>query len=119
MKYIDSKNRPSIIKRIKVSDKITVDLVKTNHLLDRFISRNFNWTHVISLAEKSLGTVLKQWYKRNLRHTQGVLQHKNLNVMFGIHQNEQTNNIDFEITSAMEKTNFFTNNIPDVLVIRK
>lgn len=112
--------RPSVIKTISIDVNkrvLTIDIVKTNHVIDRQLTREFDIDMLVKIVEKALSKVIDR-FAESISGIQGVIQACDDNIMFGLHYNQYTQHIDFEIVSYMNKRNFITNNIKNAIVIK-
>lgn len=113
-------SRLSVIKTISMAvngKMINIDVIKTNHAIDRQLTRGFDVNNLVEVLERALDKVLERYLNR-VTGIRGVIQSNNHNIMFGMHYNNNTRRIDFEIVSYMYKENFITNNIENIEVIK-
>lgn len=111
----DLADRESIVKKLTVKN-FAIDLVKSYHFIDRLAERKLSFNHVIDAMEKASNQALKAWFKRNYAPIEGVVQWRNLNVVFAFYKNEQTKHIDFVIQSARVSNDFHVNYPSDVVI---
>lgn len=103
--------RASVIKQVKIGNR-TVDIVKSNHFIERYTTAKFNFDTVVKSAEKALDKLVSLFNKKG--HIEGVIKYRDLNIVFAVENDMHTQNINLVLQTAKEKKNFYLLNTSDV-----
>lgn len=101
--------RQSVIESVVIGGK-TVDIVKSNHFNEQYYTRVKNKPTVdldvaIQKIKEALPTIIVEWGNKGIAELSGVIQSisTELNVLYVLSKNTQTNNIDLVLITVVQK----------------
>lgn len=102
-------SRQSVIESV-IIDNGTVDIVKSNHFNEQYYSRLQNKPTVdfnvaIQKVREAAPTIVNTWKNKGIAKLTGVIQSvsTDLNILYVMSKNEQTNNIDLVLITVVQK----------------
>ena len=112
--------RSSVVKRVPLTASVNLDIVKSNHFVNRDAERGINGLHIaIEKALLASAEIVKAWQASGKERLEGVIKAaNNMNIVFSIYNNQiNKSSVDFVLQTIITKANFTKKNADDFEVI--